>query len=428
MADDNSNPVPDPSIAGKNGQGKAYDEVLTSSQQTQATGGGDIADILKQRGLITEEQVKLLRQESQNQGKSLEEVILQMQFVSDEALAQVKSEQFGIPFVDLQKIDVPKEILEIIPMDAAQNYSFVVFGKENNTLKIAMVDPQNFQALEALDFIVKKENYTTEIYLTTRAGLESVISQYGGVKEQVGEALAGATIELEKKEGVVKVKGGKELERFVEQAPVSRAVDVILQNAVEQRASDVHIEPTDDDVRVRFRIDGMLHSVLTISKQVHAAIVSRVKIMANLKIDETRIPQDGRFHAKIDNKEIDFRVSTLPTINGEKVVMRILDRSEGIFEFEKLGVLKPQLERIEEIIKKTHGMFLVTGPTGAGKSTTLYSVLRILNEPSVNIITLEDPVEYFIEGISQAQINPQVGLSFASGLRSILRQDPDIIM
>jgi type IV pilus assembly protein PilB len=409
--------------------GKDYGAVLESSGQQRAAGSGDVVDVLQSQGLVTSDQANMLRSESQRLGKPLEDVILDMHFVTDEALAQVKSRQFGIPFIDLGKITVPKEVLDIIPLDAAQNYGFVVFEREGSKLKIAMTDPQNFQALEALDFIIKKENYQSEIYITTKSGLENVLSQYGGVKEQVGEALAGATIELEKTAGELKnIRGGKELERFVEKAPVSKAVDVIIQNAVAQRASDVHIEPTDENVRVRFRIDGILYSVLTLSKQVHAAIVSRIKIISNLKIDETRIPQDGRFHLKLEGREIDFRVSTLPTINGEKVVLRILDRSEGIFQMEKLGILKPHLQKIESIIKKTHGMFLVTGPTGAGKSTTLYSVLGILNEPSVNIITLEDPVEYFVEGVSQSQINPGIGLTFASGLRSILRQDPDIIM
>ncbi len=424
--DDTNQPVPatEPSA-----EGKDYDEVLASSEQQQAAGTGDLAAVLVNQGLITTEQEKMLREESQRQGKSLEDLILEMQFVSDEALAQVKSRQLGIPYIDLREYEVPKEILKIIPADAARNYGFVVFGKENNKLKIAMVDPQNFQALEALDFIIKKENYSSEIYVTSRISLENVLAQYGGVKEEVGKALEGATIELEKEGGEIKsIKGGEALERFVERAPVSRAVDVILKNAVEQRASDVHIEPTEENVRVRYRIDGILHTILKLSRQVHSAIVSRVKIMANLKIDETRIPQDGRFHMKFGKREIDFRVSTLPTINGEKVVMRILDRSEGIFKLEELGILKPQLESIEDVIKKTHGMTLVTGPTGAGKSTTLYSILNILNEPAVNIITLEDPVEYFVEGISQSQVNPDVGLSFASGLRSILRQDPDIIM
>jgi len=429
MADQVNNNQSATGDPGQAAHGKQYNEVLEESGQQQAAGTGDLASVLASQGLITKDQEKMLRQESERQGKSLEELILEMQFVSDEALAQVKSRQFGIPFIDLKDVKVPKEILEIIPADAARNYGFVVFAKEGKALKIAMTDPQNFQALEALDFIIKKENYTSEIYITTRSSLESVLEQYGSVKSEVGEALKGATIELEKEGDEIKsIKGGEELERYVERAPVSRAVDVILRNAVEQRASDIHIEPTEEDVRVRYRIDGILHTILTLSRQVHAAIVSRIKIMANLKIDETRIPQDGRFHLKYEKRDIDFRVSTLPTINGEKVVMRILDRTEGIYKMEELGILKPQLKKIDDVIKKTHGMTLVTGPTGAGKSTTLYSILNILNEPEVNIITLEDPVEYFVPGISQSQVNPDVGLSFASGLRSILRQDPDIIM
>ena len=426
MADSGKSKADSASASGKKtAPGKDYDEVLTSTKTVSDGGEQGLVDILKSEGLISPEQVNILEQESKAQKKSLDETLLELRFVSDEALARAKSKMLGIPFVELAGMNIPKEILNIVPADAARNYGFIVFGKEGQTLKVAMTNPNNFQALEALDFIVRKDNYQSQIYVTTYAGLSEAIQQYAGMKEVVGEALKGATLELEKEDGPTK---GEDLERFVEQAPVSRAVNVILKKAVEDRASDVHIEPTYEDIRVRYRVDGVLRTVLKLSRQVHAAIVSRIKILANLKIDETRVPQDGRFHSKIDDKEIDFRVSTLPTINGEKVVMRILDRSSGIFKLENLGLTGLRLNSIKQAVRKTHGMFLVTGPTGAGKSTTLYSVLSILNEPSVNIVTLEDPVEYFIEGVSQSQVNPDVGLSFASGLRSILRQDPDIIM
>ncbi len=385
-----------------------------------------IVQILQDDGLITGEQVKILQDESQRSGRSIDEILLELRFVTDDSLAQAKAKQLGLPFVDLRDKTIPKELLDIIPGDAARNYRFVVFERDGKTLKVALTDPQNFQALEALDFIVRRDNYESQLYVTTYGGMDQALKQYGGMTEEVGQALKTAKLELEEEPGGKL--GGEELARYVEQAPVSKAVSVIIQNAVNDRASDIHIEPEDVEVRIRYRIDGVLRTVLTLSRQVHAAIVSRIKIMAGLKIDETRIPQDGRFHLKLSDREIDFRISTLPTINGEKVVLRILDRSAGVLKLETLGLNGLRLDGVKKAIRKSHGMFLVTGPTGAGKSTTLYSVLGILNEPEVNIVTLEDPVEYFMQGISQSQINPEVGLSFASGLRSILRQDPDIIM
>ncbi|EKD49857.1 MAG: hypothetical protein ACD_63C00026G0004 [uncultured bacterium] len=411
----------------QNGKGKDHADVISSKKISSAS-GTNLIQVLRDGNLITEEQIDILKKESEKEKKPLEQVLLDLRFISDENLARAKEKLLGIPYVSLEGKKVSKDVLNIIPPDAAKNYGFVVFGKEGNILKVAMTNPQDFQALEALDFIVRKDNYQSQIFLTTYAGFESVLRQYSGMKEEVGRALESATLELEKGEEEVVKKSGKDLERFVEQAPVARAINVIVRNAVEAGASDIHLEPTEKEIRVRYRVDGILQTMLTLSRQIHAAIVSRVKILTNLKIDETRIPQDGRFHMKVDSREIDFRVSTLPTISGEKVVMRILDRSAGVFKLETLGLTGLRLATVEEATKKSHGMFLVTGPTGAGKSTTLYSILGILNEPAVNIVTLEDPVEYFIQGISQAQVNPDVGLTFASGLRSILRQDPDIIM
>jgi type IV pilus assembly protein PilB len=217
-------------------------------------------------------------------------------------------------------------------------------------------------------------------------------------------------------------------EKIIDEAPISKIVDVIIRHAIEARASDIHIEPSEEDLRVRYRIDGVLHSSLILPKAVHPAVVSRIKILCNMKIDEQRLPQDGRFHMTLDTKPIDFRVSTFPTVVGETVVLRILDKSTGAPSLDDLGLTGRRLNIVNEAIQKPHGMFLMTGPTGSGKSTTLYAILSLLNKPGVNIVTLEDPVEYFIDGTNQAQIKPEIGLTFASGLRSILRQDPNIIM
>lgn len=396
------------------------------NQAPAAPEAKNIMQVLQDEGLITAGQVETLVRESQASGRDVEEILLSLKFVTDETLAQTKAKQLGLPYIDLRGRKIEKEFLDIVPSDAARNYRFVVFAKEGNKLSVALTNPQDFQALEALEFIVRRANYDSQLYVTTYEGLEEALKQYGGIGEEVGKALETAKIELETE--TEPILGGADLQRYVEQAPVSKAVSMIIQNAVKDRASDIHIEPEEKDVRVRYRVDGVLRTVLTLSRQVQLAIVSRIKIMAGLKIDETRIPQDGRFHLNLENREIDFRISTLPTVNGEKVVLRILDRSAGVLKLETLGLGGTRLEDVKKAIRKSHGMFLVTGPTGAGKSTTLYSVLGILNEPSVNIITLEDPVEYFLPGISQSQINPEVGLSFASGLRSVLRQDPDIIM
>lgn len=401
-------------------------EVLPVKPAPHAPEAKNIMQVLQEDGLITAGQVDILQKESLSSGRDIEEILLSLKFVTDETLAQTKAKQLGLPYIDLRGRKIEKDLLDIISADAARNYRFIVFEKEDNTLRVALTNPQNFQALEALEFIVRRTNYDSQIYVTTYEGLDEALKQYGGIGEEVGKALETAKIELETEEEPVL--GGEDLQRYVEQAPVSKAVSMIIQNAVKDRASDIHIEPEEKNVRVRYRVDGVLRTVLVLSRQVQLAIASRIKIMAGLKIDETRIPQDGRFHLNLENREIDFRISTLPTVNGEKVVLRILDRSAGVLKLETLGLGGTRLKDIKKAIRKSHGMFLVTGPTGAGKSTTLYSVLGILNEPTVNIITLEDPVEYFLAGISQSQINPEVGLSFASGLRSVLRQDPDIIM
>ncbi len=345
---------------------------------------------------------------------------------------QEKARKLGVPFVDLTGQIIPPQALKEVSEEAASFYQFVPIGKKDETLEIGMLNPDDLKSQEAVKFIAQSRNFTPKIFLITQTDFENVLSQYRTLKEEVATALS----ELEKELAVKDSVKGKEektqteamLERVMTEAPITKIVAVILRHALENRASDIHIEPIEEKVKVRFRVDGALYTGLVLPKAIQPAVASRIKILSNLKIDEIRIPQDGRFHSVIDNKKIDFRVSTFPTSFGEKVVLRLLDPSVGLMTFEKLGLEGLNLKRMREAINKPFGMILITGPTGSGKSTTLYAILQELNEESVNIVSLEDPVEYNIEGVNQSQTKPEIGYTFASGLRSILRQDPDIIM
>ena len=304
----------------------------------------------------------------------------------------------------------------------------VALSKKDNFLKIGMPYPEDLKAREALKFLTRRDRFSYEIFLITPTVFDKLLKQYRTLKKEVGLALEELEEGLEKEETRVRPKSVAEFERIAEEAPITKIVAVILRHAVEGKASDIHIEPTRKELRVRFRLLGILHSSIHLPLRVHPAVVARIKIISNLKIDEARIPQDGRFSIAIDKKFIDFRVSTFPTALGEKVAIRVLDPEAQLKTFEQLGLGGRNLKVIKEEIKKPHGLILATGPTGCGKSTTLYTLLQLLNKEEVNIITLEDPVEYFIEGINQSQIRPEIGYDFPVGLRYTLRQDPDILM
>lgn len=386
-----------------------------------------LADILVQQKMLSAAQLTALQAQAAQSQDTIEHVIEKSGLVREEDLIKAKGLLYNVDPVDLFGKIVRAEILNIVPQELAANYQMVAFAKTGNDVSIAMVDPTNFRALEAVEYIVRKNNWRVKYFITSEASLKYVIHQYESLSAEVEEALkgaeAGATKDLESIE--LSEKG---LEQVVKTAPVSKIVSVILRHAVEGKASDVHIEPVGDQTRVRYRVDGILHTSLTLPKHIHQSLVARIKVLSNLKIDETRVPQDGRFRMTIDGKDIDYRVSTLPLINHEKVVMRILDTSSSLANLDNLGFEGKNLAVMKEAITRSHGMFLITGPTGSGKSTTLYGLLSLLNEEGVNIITLEDPVEYYMEGVNQSQVNPEVGLTFAAGLRSILRQDPDVIM
>ncbi len=355
----------------------------------------------------------------------LEEKLTKSGWVDEEEFAKMKARFFNLPYINLIGRKVDPEVVKILPKDFSDNYKVAVFDKKGKTLSIAIYDPTNLKAREALEFFAREGNYKIKLYTCSKKSFEEIYNQYSALKSEVEEFLGEAKEKLTVSTDEL-VQAGEHIDE--RSAPIAKMVDVILRHAVEENASDIHIEPMMNKTRVRYRIDGVLKTSLILPKYVHSAIVSRIKVMARLKIDETRIPQDGRIRVTLDGKEIDFRISTLPLYRNEKVVMRILDSNKGDIKLEDLGFEGKNLSVIKENIKKPHGMFLVTGPTGSGKTTTLYSVLNILNNDDINIVTLEDPVEYYLPGVNQSQINPDVGLTFASGLRSILRQDPDVIM
>lgn len=386
-----------------------------------------LADVLLAQRAITASKLGELQAQAQQSRETLDQVIERVGAVREEDLMKAKAELYNVPAVDLFGKIVRAEILNIIPQELATNYQMVAFAREDDQVSVAMADPTNFQALEAIEFIARKNNLRIKYFITSVASLKYIFRQYESLSAEVEEALKGAEEGASKELENVDL-SEKGLEEVVKTAPVSKIVSVILRHAVEGKASDVHIEPVGNETRVRYRIDGILHTSLVLPKHVHSSLVARIKVLSNLKIDETRVPQDGRFRMTIDGRDVDYRVSTLPLINNEKVVMRILDTSSSLINLTNLGFEGRNLEVMKEATTRSHGMFLITGPTGSGKSTTLYALLNIMNGEGVNIITLEDPVEYYMNGVNQSQVNPEVGLTFAAGLRSILRQDPDIIM
>ena len=384
---------------------------------------------LIEKGVITKEQEASLVKEIRTSKKKEEEVLLSNKILGEEELFKLKSEVSGIPFKDVLPIDVSLDILKLIPQVTARHYKIVALMENKGFLEIGMLYPEDLSAQEALKFLSRKWKLKTKVVLIRPSVFDEILKRYGTLKEDVVEILGDNGKETKKAERKKKAKATiEEMKKVVEEAPVSKAVASIMQYAVEKGASDVHIEPERKELRVRFRMLGSLHSSVKLPLRFHKPIVSRIKILSYLKLDEQRIPQDGRFSMVIDDRPIDFRVSTFPTTLGEKVVIRVLDSSTGFKTFEELGLSSRNMNIVKKAIAKPYGLILVTGPTGCGKTTTLYSALRVLNQEDVNVITLEDPVEYFIKGVNQSQVRPEIGYTFARGLRHIVRQDPDVIM
>ncbi len=386
-----------------------------------------IINILIEQGLLKPQQAAEAQSRAQADGKGIVQVLLEERQVMPEAVAQAQASILGVPYVDLSQVPRNDALMQDISRKAASSYRFVPFATGEGKLLVAMENPNDFQALEAVKFIAKRRGLIPEIYLASNPSIEKALGGSVMIAAEIGGALRDFSHELEEA-GVVEGKMGQDIEKIVEEAPVTKVVAVVIRHAIEGKASDIHIEPGERDLRIRYRIDGKLHTSLLLPSKVQPAIISRIKILANLKIDESRLPQDGRFSATIDKRVFDFRVSTMPTTFGEKAALRILDKSTGAPTFDELGLRPEQQALIQENLRAPFGIILWSGPTGAGKSTTLFTCLSQLNAEDVNIVTLEDPVEYEIAGVNQTQVHPEIGLSFASGLRNILRQDPDIIM
>ncbi|MDP3995985.1 MAG: GspE/PulE family protein [bacterium] len=383
---------------------------------------------LIQKGLINDkEKIASLEFKIRESDKREEDVILKEGGIQESILYALKSETLGIPLKEVTADQVTLETLGLIPEETAKYYQMIPINKTDDQLEVGMVYPDDMKAQEALKFLARQGSFTYGVSLITPTTFNNLLKQYRDLKREVGMALEDLETEL-KTETAKSKTSTEEFERMAEEAPITKIVAVILRHAVDGGASDIHIEPTRERLRVRFRQLGTLHSSIFLPLRVHPAVIARIKIISGLKIDETRIPQDGRFSTKLNEKIIDFRVSTFPTTMGEKVAIRVLDPSTGLQGFEQLGLDGKNLATIKEGISKPYGLILATGPTGSGKTTTLYAILQLLNQEGVNIVTLEDPAEYFIENINQSQVKPDIGYDFASGLRQILRQDPDIIM
>ncbi len=389
-------------------------------------------DNLVEKGILKKGEVDKIAEEMQSSDDM--DSILMRHGVEQEQLLQLKSEYFGIPVRRAGNIDISFDVLKNVPEESAVHYKFVPIEIEDGVLSIGIVNPDNIGTRDAIAFIASKLGLPFKLYLVSISDFKEIIKQYKGITGEVNKALSELETELviEKTKDKKQNKGKKikniPSTQITEEAPVTKIVAVLLRHAIEGGASDIHVEPTDEKLRVRFRVDGTMFTSLVLPMKVHSAVVARIKILANLKLDEKRKPQDGRFSAKIENRKVDFRVSTMPTYYGEKVVMRILDKEKGIKVLEELGLTSENAKTIRDALKRPYGLVLLTGPTGSGKTTTLYSMLNELKRDTFNVVSLEDPIEYNISGISQSQIRPEIGYTFANGLRSILRQDPDIIM
>ncbi|MEK7181711.1 MAG: ATPase, T2SS/T4P/T4SS family [Patescibacteria group bacterium] len=380
---------------------------------------GELEHFLIDSSVLPKEDVERAVAESKKSQKDLGATLLDMKLIQEAELQKTYAYILGIPFVDLSRETIPIEVLQIVPELIAKKYNIVSFQKSGADLKVAMLNPED---LQTIDFIKKKTGLKIIPCLTSRESIQVALKQYEkSLKAEFGDLL---TVDVQPEGN----KKEENLEAVAAGLPVIRVVDTLLKHAMLESASDIHIEPDEKEVHVRYRIDGVLHDAMTLPKESAAGIVARIKVLSNLKLDEHRLPQDGRFKIENEDFKIAFRVSILPIFDGEKIVMRLLDESSKGLTLEKMGLHPTALETIQREINKPNGMILVTGPTGSGKTTTLYTVLDILNTPEVNISTVEDPVEYRMPRVNQTQVNPKIGMTFAAALRSLLRQDPDILM
>ena len=389
----------------------------------------NILSALVQRGYLAQSVLDRLRKEAELSGKTVEALIYDRGAVDDKIIAQTKAELTGIPLKVFKKDEqIPLEVLQLINEEMSRTYEMIALSIEGNFLTVGMVHPENARAIEALKFLAKERKWDLGVYVVSFSDFNLQSRGYTNFNKEIEEAVG--MMHAAKKEGAdgQRVIRLEEKKLGAEEAPVIKVVARILSEAVTQGASDIHIEPQRNALRIRFRLDGDLHTILELPSELQNAVISRVKILSDLKIDETRVPQDGRFRTLVERKEIDFRVATFPTVVGEKIALRVLDPSVGLKRVDTLGFAGRNLELVQEALNEPYGMILITGPTGSGKSTTLYGLMKILAKDEVNVVTLEDPVEYYLPGLNQSQVKPEIGYTFASGLRQILRQDPDVIM
>lgn len=385
--------------------------------------------------LISEQEFERLHKKADSSGRKLEDLLMHDAKISPEDLVRLEAYILGIPFISLEHEKIPRDVLDIIPEPIARRHNIVAYKKHGKELEVAMLDPRD---LETIEFIKKKTDLVVKPRLTSQASMKHVLGLYAkSLEAEFGDIIKKESITLSKKSSSVLQKthgvggvgeSGEELKKIAEDLPIIRIVDTLVRHAILQKASDIHVEPQEHDVIIRYRIDGILHDAMVLPRHVAPGIIARIKVLASLRLDEHRLPQDGRFQINTNEYKISFRVSVLPIYDGEKVVLRLLPEESHGFTLETLGFHGEGLEVIHQGIKKTVGMILATGPTGSGKTTTLYTVLDILNTPEVNISTIEDPIEYQMPRINQTQVKPDIGFTFANGLRSLVRQDPDIIM
>lgn len=384
-------------------------------------------------GLVSAENMNKAAEEAQKTGKPIRDILLNSEYLKEEELNRLQAYILGIPFVDLSRTTIDPQILRIVPEPIARKHNIVSFKKTGNDLEVAMLDPED---LPTIEFLKKTAGLRILPRITTAESIKNVLKQYqktleaefGEILQKESAAFKVSSEQGESSAGKTGEDETEELKKLAEDLPVIKIVDTLIRHAILQSASDIHIEPLEKEVIVRYRIDGILHDAMTLPKQISSGLVARIKVMSNLKLDEHRLPQDGRFKIETQDYRISFRVSVLPVFDGEKIVMRLLPETVKGYTLEELGFWGVNLERIHHAIKRPTGIILATGPTGSGKTTTLYTILEMLNTPAVNISTVEDPIEYKIPRINQTQVRPDIGMSFANGLRALLRQDPNIIM
>jgi len=387
---------------------------------------GELKEFITDSGLVAKKEIDAADEEAKSKGQSLGDVLVSRGSLTEDALRRIQAYVLGIPFVNLKDHRINPEVLSLIPEPIARTHNIIAYKKSGDSLEVAMLDVED---LSSIDSVRKKTGLKILNRLTDTESIKSALLQYQkSLKDEFGDIISAEAGKIQVIAEGNKDLSGDDLKKMAEDLPIVRIVDTLLRHAIVQGASDIHIEPMEAEVLVRYRIDGILHDAMTLPKAAAAGIVARIKVLSNLKLDEKRLPQDGRFKMETEADRVSFRVSILPTFFGEKTVMRLLRETGEGFTLDVLGLHGENMERIHHALKQTTGIILVSGPTGSGKTTTLYTMLDILNQPDVNISTVEDPIEYQMKRVNQTQVNPQIGFTFANGLRSLVRQDPDIIM